>query len=107
MYIFKYFRDNSSLAAEIKTQTFEIGYCRINYFKDFCYNLSTYLLNSVYEYNYLDEFNLYKFINYNDEENISIDKLDIRLSQIFKFISLPNDWTLLGHIDDLDTSIYC
>ena len=105
MYIFKYFKENQKHQQEIKTQTFEIGFCKINYFKDFCYNLSQYLINSVYEYKYLDYFNLYKFIN-DENENISVDKIDLRLSQILKLSILPHDWTLLGNINDLNTSKY-
>jgi hypothetical protein len=107
LYIFKYFKENQNQTLEhhqqTKTQTFEIGFCRISYFKDFCYNLSNYLLYSVYEYKYLDNFNLYRFID-DENENISVDKIDIRLSQILKYSILPHDWTLLGDINDLNTS---
>ncbi len=106
MNIFKYFIDYNQNS---KTkQNLQIGFCTIYYYQDFYYNLSDYFLNSVYDYKYLDGFNLNEYIYKTNNNNIEIDnfaKLDLRLSQIFKFITISNDWTLLGHVCNLDTSM--
>ena len=106
MHLFKYLKQNQNNSTVRTAQSIEIGYCKINYIKDFCYNLSNYLINSVYEYKYLDGFNLNNYLiqENNNGEKINIDKLDLRLSQIFNLILLPKEWTLLGDSSNLNKS---
>lgn len=107
--IFKYKRNTtfSSLSSIL------LGYCYICFYKDFIFNIGEYLINSVYDTEALDNFNLEQLLineydTNTDHNEIDLNdlfkKLDYRLSILFKYINLPVKWTILGHRDHLDSS---
>ena len=93
-------KPQSETDSERLRQNFDhlFGFCFVSYYQDKVYNTIEYLIQSVYEPQSLNNFNLLNVETRNGRCEIEdlLKNFDIRISQAFKFISLPSDWTLLG-----------
>jgi len=90
-----------------------LGYTKLTYFKDNYFRLCEYLFNSVYDSSALESENFefksyifdkndFKLQNFDESitscPNLYLKVVDERLVKSFDCISLPPDWTHLGHI---------
>ena len=97
-----------------------LGYTKLTYFKDNYFRLCEYLFNSVYDSTALESENFefkdyifdiddFKLHNFDESitscPNLYLKLIDERLVKSFDCISLPPDWTHLGHISLINKGI--